>query len=72
MKCPKCYFDNPEDSSFCSKCGTQLFSSEKIHSSTETLEAPKGELSTGSIFAGRYQIIDEHHYERMDEERILD
>jgi predicted ATPase len=24
MKCPKCHFENPSDSSFCSKCGTQI------------------------------------------------
>jgi len=24
MKCPKCQFDNIEDSCFCSKCGNEL------------------------------------------------
>jgi serine/threonine protein kinase/Tfp pilus assembly protein PilF len=58
-KCPKCRFDNPSDSKFCKECGTQLISSEKIPSRTETLEAPVHELTTGSTFAGRYQIIEE-------------
>jgi serine/threonine protein kinase/tetratricopeptide (TPR) repeat protein len=59
VKCPKCHSENPSDSGFCSKCGTQLLPSEKIPSRTETLEAPREELTTGSTFAGRYQIIEE-------------
>ncbi len=59
MKCPKCNFDNPDDSKFCKECGTQIISSEEISSSpTKTLETPKEELTTGSTFAGRYQIIE--------------
>jgi len=59
MRCPKCQLDNPSDSRFCKECGTQLFPSEKIPSRTETLEAPREELTTGSTFAGRYQIVEE-------------
>jgi tetratricopeptide (TPR) repeat protein/tRNA A-37 threonylcarbamoyl transferase component Bud32 len=60
MKCPKCYFDIPEDSSFCSKCGTQLLPSEHIRPEvTETLQTPIKELTTGSTFANRYQVIEE-------------
>ncbi len=59
VKCPKCHFENPDDSKFCRECGTQVISSEKISvSPTETLETPKEELTTGSVFAGRYQIIE--------------
>jgi len=59
MKCPKCHFKNPDDSKFCKECGTQIISSKEISASpTETLETPKEELTTGSIFAGRYQIIE--------------
>jgi len=58
MKCPKCHFDNPSDSKFCKECGTQIISLEEIPV-TETLETPKEELTTGSAFAGRYQIIEE-------------
>jgi len=59
MECPKCQFDNPSDSKFCKECGTQLISTEEISAPTETLETPKEELTTGSTFAGRYQIIEE-------------
>jgi len=60
MKCPKCHFDNPEDTFFCGKCATPLPSSgEAKFSQTETLKTPIKELTTGSTFAGRYQIIEE-------------
>jgi len=58
MKCPKCHSDNPDDTLYCGKCATPLPSSKEIPV-TETLEAPKEELTTGSTFAGRYQIIEE-------------
>lgn len=58
VKCPKCDFENPEDLSFYGKYGTQLSSPEKAKA-TETLETPKEELTAGSTFAERYQIIEE-------------
>jgi len=58
INCPKCKSANPESASFCADCGTQLHSSKDIEF-TETVEAPKEELTTGSTFAGRYQIIEE-------------
>lgn len=58
IKCPKCQFENPNDTVYCGKCASALKPSEEI-SVTETLEAPKEELTTGSTFAGRYQIIEE-------------
>ena len=60
IKCPKCYSDNPDTQQFCGECGTQILPKEEIPiSSTKTLEAPTKELTTGSTFAGRYQIIEE-------------
>jgi len=58
IKCPKCQSDNPETAAFCAECGTRLISTRDVEV-TETLETPKEELSTGSTFAGRYQIIEE-------------
>ncbi len=57
-KCPKCNTDNSDSLKFCGECGTQLPSLEGI-AVTETMETPKEELTTGSTFAGRYQIIEE-------------
>jgi serine/threonine protein kinase/Tfp pilus assembly protein PilF len=57
MRCPKCQSGNPETSTYCADCGTKLPSSKDIPV-TKTLETSKEELTTGSIFAGRYQIIE--------------
>ena len=58
VECPKCHFENPSDSKFCKECGTQIISSKDIPI-TETLETPKEELTRGSVFADRYEIIEE-------------
>jgi serine/threonine protein kinase/predicted Zn-dependent protease len=58
IECPKCNFDNPDDTVYCGKCATPLPSSKEIPV-TETIETPTKELTTGSTFAGRYQIIEE-------------
>src|SRR4030042_6333276 len=60
MKCPKCKTDNPDTLKFCGECGTQLGPSEgpKV-SKTMTLETPAEGLSRGTLFAGRYEIIEE-------------
>ena len=58
IKCPKCHSDNPDDTVYCGKCASPLLPSKEIPV-TETLETPTEELTTGSIFAGRYQIIEE-------------
>jgi serine/threonine protein kinase/Flp pilus assembly protein TadD len=59
MQCPKCKLDNPDESLFCAKCGTQITESKGEHLPTQTIEAPREELTTGSSFARRYQIIEE-------------
>jgi serine/threonine-protein kinase len=60
VKCPKCQFENPDDTFYCGKCATPLpTQKEGFGSPTETLQAPIKELTTGSTFAGRYQVIEE-------------
>jgi serine/threonine protein kinase/Tfp pilus assembly protein PilF len=59
IKCPKCQTDNPDKQRFCGDCGTPLPVSEEIPIPTKTLETAKEELSTGTTFAKRYQIIEE-------------
>jgi len=59
IKCPKCHSENTDTSHFCSNCAAPLQPSEEISAPTETLEAAKEELTTGSTFADRYQIIEE-------------
>ncbi len=59
IKCSNCGTDNTQDSEFCKKCGTQIIVSEEGLAPTQTIEALKEELTTGSKFAGRYQIIEE-------------
>jgi len=60
VTCPKCQTENTSDSQFCKKCATPLPPSDEISvSHTKTLETSVEELTTGSTFAGRYQIIEE-------------
>ena len=59
MQCPKCKSENPDESVFCAKCGARIKDDEAEPLPTKTIEAPKEELTTGSTFAGRYQIIEE-------------
>ncbi len=56
--CPKCNTDNPDTIKFCGECGTQLPSLKDVEV-TATLETPKEELTRGTTFAGRYEIIEE-------------
>ncbi len=58
ITCPKCQHENPDETLYCGKCATSLSSPKKVEV-TETIEAPKEKLTTGYIFAGRYQIIEE-------------
>lgn len=58
MKCPKCQFENPENARFCANCATSLTSSEGQISFTQTLETRVDELTRGTLFAGRYEIME--------------
>ena len=58
-QCPKCKAENPDTKQFCGDCGTQLTPAKETPVPTQTLEAPRDELTTGSTFAGRYQILED-------------
>jgi tRNA A-37 threonylcarbamoyl transferase component Bud32 len=61
MNCPKCRFENGGGVRFCGRCGASLSRPGKPFDPdrTETLAYSCGELSDGSLFAGRYLVIDE-------------
>ena len=60
MKCPKCQSENPDNSRYCNKCGTSLPPSKDISAlHTKTLRFPVLELTRGTTFAGRYELIEE-------------
>jgi eukaryotic-like serine/threonine-protein kinase len=69
VTCPKCHSENPDTKQFCADCGTQLTRGHVPDSPesgivspnlpTATLQTPIRELTGGSTFAGRYQIIEE-------------
>jgi serine/threonine-protein kinase len=59
-KCPKCDFENPDDTRFCGNCASALGPSKKAPpSDTETFEAPVTELTRGSTLADRYEVIED-------------
>jgi serine/threonine protein kinase/tetratricopeptide (TPR) repeat protein len=74
MKCPKCRADNSETQRFCGECGASLepapgggtgrpgaasgFPSAPPEDFTKTLATPAWDLAPGSVFAGRYRIVD--------------
>ncbi len=62
MKCPRCQADNPTESLYCGRCGTQLGAAREAPSSftrTAAFEPPVPDLSAGTVFAGRYQVMEE-------------
>jgi len=59
VKCSKCQGENPETARFCLDCGTRLGIPETPQISiTKTLETPQEALSRGTLYAGRYEIIE--------------
>jgi serine/threonine protein kinase/tetratricopeptide (TPR) repeat protein len=58
ITCPKCHHENPDETLYCGKCATSFSLSEEIDV-TETIEAPTEELTRGTTFANRYEIIEE-------------
>jgi len=60
MKCPRCQSDNPEGTRFCGHCGLELRgTSPKPHAATVTYQTPTKGLERGTVFARRFEIIEE-------------
>ncbi len=62
MKCPKCQHENPSETRFCGNCAAPLRPTSPpadIPFPSETIQAPVRELDTGTLFASRYQVIEE-------------
>jgi tetratricopeptide (TPR) repeat protein len=60
IKCPKCHSDNTDSALYCSNCATSLTAAGKQGVSiTRTLETAANTLVPGTLFAGRYEIIEE-------------
>jgi serine/threonine protein kinase/Tfp pilus assembly protein PilF len=60
IQCPACHFDNPDNTNFCGKCSVSLRDGKtRGEGGTETLVEPRPTaLKTGSLVAGRYEIIE--------------
>ena len=58
MKCPKCHSENPTGTRFCGNCASPLPPDKKFVF-TETVQIPIKELTAGTTFARRYQIIED-------------
>lgn len=60
MKCPHCHSENVETARSCVKCGFQLRQAQDIHEAeTIAVADPRDRFGPGSIFAGRYKIIED-------------
>jgi len=59
MKCEKCSFENPPNSAFCSRCGTQLGKPTADTATTQAYIKAASRFSVGNILDERYQIIEE-------------
>jgi len=59
VKCSRCGSDNPGGTRFCGRCATSLHPESGLPASTETMRTPIRELTTGTTFARRYQVIEE-------------
>jgi serine/threonine protein kinase/Flp pilus assembly protein TadD len=58
VECPRCHKGNNQNSRYCASCGTVL-PGEPPAGGTLTFFPPPDAFATGSLFAGRYRIIEE-------------
>jgi len=59
VKCPKCHYENPDDTFYCGKCATHLRPLDSFSfSQTETLNKPEKDSFKGKTIARKYTIIE--------------
>jgi len=61
-RCPSCQTDNPDTAKYCNNCATSLNETPARDlplGATQTIESRFQELTTGTDFGGRYQIIEQ-------------
>ena len=57
MKCPQCGADSPDNTRFCSQCGSPLLSGD-AHTHTDTIQAPYQQLRSDDMIAAKYRIVE--------------
>jgi len=71
MKCPKCLYENPDNTRFCGNCAAPIFiPDETLEAHTETLVTPVPDITRGSILSERCEIIEEigKNYKAFDKD----
>jgi serine/threonine protein kinase/Flp pilus assembly protein TadD len=59
-KCPECGTENPQDSKYCKECAALLPSFKDLSAAhTKTMKTSVRQLELGTLFAGRYEILQE-------------
>jgi hypothetical protein len=59
MLCPKCRFDNPENTKFCGICASpHILSEEFVQAQTETLAITIHDIMRRRVLGERYEIIE--------------
>ena len=59
IQCPSCHFSNPDETNFCAKCATPLTGKDLTWAiPAEAADFRNQSLKTGSVVAGRYEIIE--------------
>ncbi len=59
MICPNCQEENPDNTVYCGHCGSSLYRSQETSAAgVEFISPSMKELAEGSIFAGRYKIVE--------------
>ena len=62
ITCMSCQFENPPDTRFCGNCGEPIqfkVEDDGLFAKTLAMDTPMNRLDRGTVFAGRYEVIEE-------------